>query len=78
MIAAKLVQNVCAARVFESLLVGTFVDVQLHQDKVLLEDRLNLLGLDKLIESLAPSSPGGIEPEEDSLVLGRGLGFSLG
>lgn len=76
--AADFRQKVCTPRVFESLLVGAFVDVQLYQDEVLLEDRLDLFGLDKLIESLAPPSPGGIESEKDRFVLGRGLGFSLG
>ena len=41
---------------------------------MLLQDRLNLFGLDKLIESSAPPSPGGVERKEDVLVLSSRLG----
>jgi len=43
-----------------------------------LENRLDFFCLDKLIESVAPASPGSVEPEEDSLVVGGRRSAGLG
>ena len=45
---------------------------------MLVENRLDLLVLDKLIEPFAPTSPGGIETEENAFVFARGFGFGFG
>jgi hypothetical protein len=45
---------------------------------MLFQNRPDLLGLDKLIESSAPASPRRIENEKDSFVLLGGFGLGLG
>lgn len=49
-----------------------FVDDELNDYEVTIEDGLDFFMLDKLIEPLAPPSPGGAEIDEDAFaVLGR-------
>lgn len=45
---------------------------------MLFEDGLDFRGLDKLIESFAPSSPGGAENDEQVFLFGGGAGFRFG
>ena len=45
---------------------------------MLFQDGLDFLGLDKLIESIAPPSPGSAKDDEQVFLFGGGLGFRLG
>ena len=49
------------------------VAVELHDDEITIEDGLDFLMLDKLIEPLAPPSPGGAEVYKNALAIFRGL-----
>ena len=55
-----------------------FVDHELRGNEMAFEDRLDFFGLDKLIEPPAPPSPGGVEEEEDILVVGGRCSLGLG
>ena len=61
-------------RVFEILFRRRLFHHKLGEDEVAFEDRFDFAGLDKLIESFAPSSPGGIEGEENGFVIFGSLG----
>jgi hypothetical protein len=61
----------------ERLLVAGLLDGHVDHDEIFVEDRLGFGGLDKPIEFLAPSSPGGVEDREDGALTLRGLGLSL-
>jgi len=74
---AEFVEQRIAARVFQGLFFLRFAHHDLNDDKMLVENGLDLLVLDKLIEPLAPPSPGGIKMDKDAFVLRSGLGFGL-
>src|SRR5881397_292769 len=75
--AAHLSHHVLAAGIVERLLFVPLHHDQFRQDKVLLEDGLVFLGLDKLIESAAPPSPRRVERQKDFLSFLGGLSFCL-
>lgn len=60
------------------LILVVFVDHEFRDHETAFEDWFDFFGLDKLIESAAPPSPGGVEEEKDVLVLGGRRSLRLG
>src|SRR5206468_11317554 len=77
-LAAQFAEHGSSAGVLERLVLFIFVDHELRDHEVGLEDRLDFRGLDKLIESAAPPSPGRVEEEEDVFMSGGCVGSGLG
>jgi len=71
--AAKFFHDGDPARVFEMFVLLRFVNHQLHLDEIAIENGLDLFMLDKLIEPLAPPSPGGAEIDKNRFALLRRL-----
>lgn len=71
---AEALQEVAAAGGIQRLLIAVLVDGDVGGDEIFVEDWLDVLGLDKPIEFLAPASPGSVKDDEDGAVVGGGLG----
>jgi hypothetical protein len=67
-----------AACIFELFVLFRFLNDHLNGYEIALKNGFDLLMLDKLIEPLAPPSPGGAEINEDAFVLLRGFRFCFG
>ena len=72
---AEALQEVGAAGGVERLFIPRFVDRDVGGEEILVEDRLDVLGLDKPIEFFAPASPGGVKDDEDGSAMRGSLGI---
>ena len=70
-------KHLVAAGVFKVLLGLAFQDDEVDQHEIFFQDRLDFWGLDKLIESFAPSSPGSAKDDEQIFLFGGCFGFCL-
>jgi hypothetical protein len=59
------------------LVFGALKDDEFYDREMFFQDGFDLFGLDKLIESLAPASPRGIEDDKDIFLFFRGLGLGF-
>jgi hypothetical protein len=75
-LAAEFAQNFIAAGIFEIFLGVALLHDQVNQHKMFFQDGLDFRGLDKLIESFAPSSPGSTENDKQVFLFG-GFRFPL-
>jgi hypothetical protein len=75
---AQLGSKRCAAGRVEAGLVSMLLHVEPSYHEMLGKDGLDCGSLDKPIETFAPPSPGGLEQQEDVLVLRSRLRFGAG
>jgi len=61
--------------VLKLLVLLVFVSDKFRDREILLNERLDFFGFDKLIESAAPPSPGSVEEQKDTLMSGSRVGL---
>jgi hypothetical protein len=70
-------QKAIATRCLERFLPGTLLHCAMDSNEILIDDRLDLGGLDETIEFMTPPSPGCVKDDEDGAVTGRRLRLGL-
>ena len=77
-LAAEFGKHLVAAGILQILFGFTLQHDEMDGHEIFFQDRLDFWGLDKLIESFAPSSPGSAEDDEKIFLFCGGFGFCFG